>query len=293
METGLYKIISMSFVRLIMVILSGVLLTSVQLQAAPRVETSSRTATAASKPVPRVNLNAMVLKAVASMPRGGGYSTSREALERMCTEAVSWNARAENLRLNPRKATPSFCSEAAYFVFLLTLQHWEKAIGMRLPGNVWQYLAPRFPQPDGCGAWGRMNANGPGMAKWARDLGFGVNFTDVSKAFPGDFLKIFWTDEIGSREFGHFVVFLGLERDKAGKPTLRFWSSNQGMGYGVKSVSLDSCKRLLFTRLTNPAALVKYNRLPETDEWLASLLQKRVSVKEMNRMCNLPEKGSR
>lgn len=132
-----------------------------------------------------------------------------------------------------------------------------------------------------------MNANGPGMAKWAKDLGFGVNFTNISKAAPGDFLKIFWTDEIGAREFGHFVVFLGMDKDDSGKQMVRFWSSNQGMGYGVKSVALDSCKRLLFTRLTNPAALVKYKRLPEVDEWLASLLRQRVSASEMHRQCGV------
>ena len=249
----------------------------------PQTQTSQR-----GMRLPVVDLNALVLKAVQRMPKGGGYATSRKALNRLCFEAITHDKVRQNLRLRPDRAKPSFCSSACYMVFLLTLRHWEQAIQMRLPEDVWLYLAPSPEQHDGKGAWGRANANGPGLAKWAHDLGFGINFTDITKAKPGDFLKIFWTTEIGAREFGHFVVFLGCTRESAtGETKIKFWSSNMNEGYGCKEVPLSSCKRMIFTRLTQPARLTRWKHLPEVDTWLQSLLNKRVSERNMLKACGI------
>lgn len=232
-------------------------------------------------------LNRLVLRAVEKMPRGGGYQTGVTAFSRLCDDAVSWNERAERLTFKPRRATPSFCSEAVYFVFVLALQEWERENRLRFPGGFWQYMRPYRNQADGVRGWGRMNANGPGLAKWAYELRAGVNFTDIRKALPGDFLKIFWTPRIGAREYGHFVIYLGMTKSADGTPLVRFWSSNTDAGYGIKCAALSDCKRLLFTRIVNPKQFAAYNRLPDTDEWLFSLLKKEVSPREMLKRCGI------
>ena len=57
------------------------------------------------------------------------------------------------------------------------------------------------------------------------ELHLGRNFSDYSEARPGDFMKIFWTEEIGQREHGHSVVYLGTY-STGGQDLVRFWSSN-------------------------------------------------------------------
>jgi hypothetical protein len=52
-------------------------------------------------------------------------------------------------------------------------------------------------QRDGEGIWGRWNANGPGTARLFQELGLGRNFDDFEEAEPGDFMKIFWSPEVG------------------------------------------------------------------------------------------------
>ncbi len=232
-------------------------------------------------------LNAYVIGAIGRMPRGGGYQTGALAFARLCGEAVRWDERGGRLEISPRSAQPSFCSEAVYMVLTLALQDWERARRVRFSREFWQYMAPEYGQADGVRGWGRLNANGPGLAKWASELGCGYSFTDIRLAQPGDFLKIFWTKKIGSSEFGHFVVFLGWRKDKNGQLLLRFWSSNMDMGYGVKDVPLADCGRLLFTRIHRPAAFANFARLPETDEWLQSLLKREVTAAEMWRRCGM------
>lgn len=241
---------------------------------------------------PKVQLpgmNAYIVHAVNQMPTGGGYATTEEAFTRLRNEAIVWNESAQRLILRPEKATPSFCSEACYIVLLQALSNWEKRNPQyRLPTSCWKKMAVSNPQHDGEGPWGCVNANGPGLAKWISDLGAGVNFSDPKQAMPGDFLKIFWTDEIGAKEFGHLVVFVAYGRNPDdGTLCIRFWSSNQGKGYSVNTVPASSIKRMIFTRITNPLAFRNINKLPEVDEWLANLLKVRLSPEEMKRKCRI------
>ncbi len=232
-------------------------------------------------------LNRLVLRAIKKMPQGGGYQTGRVAFSRLCDEAVIWDERNQRPIFKPRRATPSFCSEAAYFALVLALQEWERENRLRFPAGFWQYMRPSVAQADGVRGWGRMNANGPGLAKWAHELRAGINFSDIRKARPGDFLKIFWTPRIGAREYGHFVIYLGTAHSADGTPLVRFWSSNTDAGYGIKYAALSDCKRLLFTRIVHPRQFAAYNRLPETDEWLLSLMKKEVSPREMFKRCGI------
>ena len=86
-------------------------------------------------------------------------------------------------------------------------------------------------QRDGEGIWGRWNANGPGTARLFHELDLGQNFDDFAEAQPGDFMKIFWSPEVGRAEHGHSVIFLGMEK-RAGLDYVHFWSSNIPFGYG-------------------------------------------------------------
>lgn len=234
-------------------------------------------------------MNAYIIHAVNKMPAGGGYSTSDEAFHKLRSEALVWNESLQRLVIRPSAATPSFCSEACYLVLLQALSDWEKRHPHnRLPPSCWKKMAVSDPQPDGQGPWGCVNANGPGLAKWIHDLGAGINFSNPGHAKPGDFLKIFWTEEIGAREFGHLVVFIAYgKKPEDGTLCIRFWSSNKDKGYSVNTVPMDSIKRMIFTRITNPAAFRNIDKLPETDEWLAQLLSVRLSPEEMKNKCRI------
>jgi hypothetical protein len=98
-------------------------------------------------------------------------------------------------------------------------------------------------QHDGVGVWGRWNASGPGTARLFEELRLGKNFTSIDQAEPGDFLKIFWNDQIGSKEFGHSVVYLG----RGSNGEVIYWSSNKKGGYGRAEVPPSKIKRTLST----------------------------------------------
>lgn len=219
--------------------------------------------------------NAAVLAAVRAMPAGGGYAVTTEAGARLREAA---NVETDSLRVRPAVARPSYCSGATYLVLLKVVEGAQAAGSLRLDPAALRALAPAT-QRDGQGLWGRWNANGPGTARLFHELGLGRNFTSWEEARPGDFLKIFWRDAVGSDERGHSVIFLGLE-DRAGVACVRFWSSNQPGGYGEKSVPKSKIARALFSRLEQPERLSAHDRLPPVDAYLASLLERRSSFAE-------------
>lgn len=219
------------------------------------------------------------------MPAGGGYATTREAHAKL---ADSVKIADGDVRIRPAVAMPSYCSGATYLVLLRVLGDLQRRGAVALTQADWEALAPAR-LPDGAGVWGRWNANGPGAAGLFHALGAGVNFTDPDAARPGDFLKIFWTDAVGKHERGHLVVFLGFET-LDGVPRVRFWSSNKPDGYGEKSVPLSRVARMLFSRLTDPAAFARVRDLPPSDPYLASLLSRVSSFAEACRKTGARER---
>ncbi|MEY4616851.1 MAG: hypothetical protein RJB66_1811 [Pseudomonadota bacterium] len=197
------------------------------------------------------------------------------------------------INVNPEKASPSFCSGATYTAFLQLLSVLQKQDGLALSDEV-QKLLLVSGQPDGSGVWGRWNANGPGTARLFFELGLGRNFTmeKLSEAKPGDFLKIFWNDEIGAKEQGHSVIFTGL-RQKELVRELCFWSSNKPSlessegGRGEKCVNVAKIRFGLFSRLEHPERLAD---VPEkmglrtkkyVDSYLQSMLKETSSQREV------------
>lgn len=223
-------------------------------------------------------LNQLILEAKDEMPEGGGYATTGSANHHL-NHAVSVSS--DRLTVDASLATPSYCSEATYLVFLKTLALLQALRSLTIDPKTLASLQPAG-QPDGVGVWGRWNANGPGTARLFRELGLGPNFTDLSQAKPGDFLKIFWNEGIGASEHGHSVIFLGHD-PKA--ETLTFWSSNIPGGYGTKTVSLHRIHRLLFSRLEHPENI---NRpLPRKDDYLSSLEHRSSTPSEMADQCGI------
>jgi len=134
-------------------------------------------------------------------------------------------------------------------------------------------------QPDGVGVWGRWNANGPGTACLFRELRLGHNFTSIDEARPGDFMKIFWTDAVGTREHGHSVIYLG-RASVNGVETIRFWSSNKPGGYGEKAVPRSRVFHAIFSRLEAPSNIEGAVSLQRRNEYLAGLIARESSIHE-------------
>jgi hypothetical protein len=221
------------------------------------------------------DFNAIVLEQIRTMPEGGGYATTREAHQAL-NSAV--DVSPLGLRVESSKAQPSYCSGATYLLFLKTLVAAEKQ-GLCPQGlTSSEFLLPKA-MPDGVGIWGRWNANGPGTARLFHELGLGKNFTAWEQARPGDFMKIFWSSDVGKKERGHLVVFLGTET-KDGVEHVRFWSSNKPGGYGEKSVPKSKVAAVIFSRLENPSNMQRAATMPKKDAYLESLLTHESSLSE-------------
>jgi len=227
--------------------------------------------------------NPTVLREIGAMPLGGEYGATRVA-----TVALVRAAHFESGKffVLPAPDSPSFCSGATYLVFLKTIEQLQRDGRLKLDADTMESLVIHDGQRDGEGVWGRWNANGPGTARLFFELGLGPNLIDFSTARPGDFMKIFWTSEVGSSEHGHSVVFLGTEM-RDGEQYIRFWSSNIPAGYGEKSVPRGKIAQAIFSRLETPANLARIKSAPEVDPYLASLVTKRSSFAEAREKCGL------
>lgn len=233
--------------------------------------------------------NDAVVEQIRSMPAGGGYATSLAAHQGLAASVTPGRIAG----IQPRSAMPGYCSGATYLVFLKTLAALQKSGALAISPETWEALVPRLRPdgadtlPDGESLWGRWNANGPGTARLFYELGLGRNFTKFSEARPGDFLKIFWTDDVGKKERGHSVIFLGIETAN-GAEHVRFWSSNQPDGFGEKSVPRKKIARAIFSRLEHPEKISGWRALPARDAYLAGLLKTESSFVEALKMSGIP-----
>jgi hypothetical protein len=229
------------------------------------------------------DLNAVVLSELKEMPKGGHYSTARVATIALQTAA---HFESGKFFVLPSPTSPSFCSGATYLVFLKVIEQLRREGALALDYDTLMALVIRDGQRDGEGIWGRWNANGPGTARLFHELGIGRNFSDYAEARPGDFMKIFWTDEVGKTEHGHSVIYLGTEMIN-GAECVRFWSSNIPAGYGDKIVPRNKIAQAVFSRLENPANLARIKSVPAVDAYLASLISMRSSFAEVKTKCGL------
>ena len=228
------------------------------------------------------NYNALILDQVGKMPSGGKYSVSHFAKIKLQSAA---HFESGKFFVIPTKPYVSFCSGATYLVFIKAIEDLRDRGQLQLDFATLNQLIIRD-QHDGEGIWGRWNANGPGTARLFYELGLGRNFADFSQAQPGDFMKIFWNNNVGKRESGHSVIFLGTTQRRDGE-YVRFWSSNIGMGYGEKEIPRAKIANAIFSRLETPANLTRINNAPATDSYLGSLLRKKSNFAEARQKCGI------
>lgn len=227
-------------------------------------------------------LNSLVLEQMEKMPSGGKYSVSHFAKIKLQSAA---HFESGKFFVIPTKPYVSFCSGATYLVFIKAIEELRDRGQLQLDFSTLNQLIIRD-QRDGEGVWGRWNANGPGTARLFHELGLGRNFTDFGEAQPGDFMKIFWSNNVGSRESGHSVIFLGTTQHPDGQ-YVRYWSSNIGMGYGAKEVPRKKVAYAIFSRLETPANLTRIRDVPTIDAYLASLLRKKSNFAEARQKCGI------
>src|SRR6266480_207717 len=226
--------------------------------------------------------NDLILDQIKQMPTGGRYSVSHFAKIRLESSA---HFESGKFFILPSAASPSFCSGATYLVFIRTIESLRAREELHLDFSTLEQLIIRD-QRDGEGIWGRWNANGPGTARLFHELGLGQNFDNFEHAKPGDFMKIFWSRQVGKSEHGHSTIFLGTE-NRFGVQYVRYWSSNIPSGYGEKSVPRSKIAYAIFSRLETPANLARINSAPSVDTYLASLLRTRSSIAEASTKCGL------
>jgi hypothetical protein len=227
-------------------------------------------------------LNGLILEQMGKMPSGGKYSVSHFAKIKLQSAA---HFESGKFFVIPTKPYVSFCSGATYLVFIKTIEALRDRGQLQLDFSTLNQLIIRD-QHDGEGVWGRWNANGPGTARLFHELGLGRNFTDFGQAHPGDFMKIFWSNNVGRRESGHSVIFLGTTQHPDGE-YVRYWSSNIGMGYGEKEVPRKKIAYAIFSRLETPANLTRIHDVPTVDAYLASLLRKKSNFAEARQKCGI------
>ena len=232
--------------------------------------------------VPPTPLNEVILHQIKQMPVGGRYSTSQVATSRL-QAAVHFES--GKFLVQPDAASPSYCSGATYLVFLKTIEALHDRGDLQLSPETLKSLLIRG-QRDGQGIWGRWNANGPGTARLFYELGLGRNFDDFDEAQPGDFMKIFWSEEVGRAEHGHSVIYLGMEK-RSGRDYVRYWSSNIPLGYGERSVPRTRIVHAIFSRLSAPSNLSRIEQVPRLDPYLASLERVRSSYAEAKEKCGM------
>lgn len=236
----------------------------------------------AAQPVPEIN--SIILSTLSEFPKAGGYSVSRKALNALA-QAISYDPKVDQFLVTPKKCIPSFCSGATYLVLLKTLQTLSEERKLALTPEAWKGYSETA-KSDGDGLWGRWNANGPGTAKLFHDLQAGMNFSSLDRALPGDFMKIWWNMEIGAKESGHSVIYLGCSIEN-GEEMIHFWSSNIPHGFGEKKIPRTKAKRVLFSRLTHPENLAKTAKLPRHDKFLASMLNRSYLWEEIVKECGV------
>jgi hypothetical protein len=225
-------------------------------------------------------INQVILDQIKEMPVGGRYAATRAATIRLQSAA---HFESGKFFILPDAASPSYCSGATYLVFIKTIEALRASGELHLDYDTLDALMIRG-QRDGEGIWGRWNANGPGTARLFYELGIGRNFDDFEEAEPGDFMKIFWSNEVGCNEHGHSVIYLGTEK-KLGLDYVRFWSSNVPVGYGEKSVPRTKIAHAIFSRLYTPVNLERIESAPPVDHYLASLVRVRSSYSAAREEC--------
>ncbi len=179
-----------------------------------------------------VDYNRMILDIIKSFPTGGGYSLAASRVELPTVTAHNIGGGHWEMRVYPGQ--PSHCTGATYAVFARLVASLHNGGAIRLSPTELRSLAVLRTMPDGSaredgdGPFAIFNSNGAGAAALLKHTGTGFSFRDDNLAYarPGDFLKLFWNENVGASESGHQVVYTG-RRTISGRDMICFWSSQK------------------------------------------------------------------
>lgn len=249
--------------------------------------------------------NRLILEKIAGMPETGVYASYRKDLPegkrfQDLEQTVGDLSSAlkvgpgGRLKVNPGAAGRlSFCSSATYLLFCDVIAELQRQGVVEADRQLSRDLADVGKKEDviagkldGIGIFGHWNADGPGTAVLFHRLGLGSNLYGLHEARPGDFLKIFWNENIGKGERGHLVVYLGRNESA---DAIQVWSSNMensdgSSGYGTMWVKMDRIKRAVLSRLESPENLKRwldFSGSEKTSDYLVRIRQTGSSGEEM------------
>jgi hypothetical protein len=179
-----------------------------------------------------VDYNAMILNIIRSMPSGGGYSLNADRVE--LPTVTEHNIGGGHWEMRVYAGQPSHCTGATYTVFARLVASLQNRGAIRLSADQLRSLEVLRTMPDGTarvdgeGPFAIFNSNGAGAAALVKHTGTGFSFRDdkLIYARPGDFLKLFWNDNVGASERGHQTIYTG-RKEMAGRDMICFWSSQR------------------------------------------------------------------
>ncbi len=179
-----------------------------------------------------VDYNAIILDIIRNLPRGGGYSLNADRVE--LPTVVASNIGGGHWEMRVYDGHPSYCSSATYAVFAHLVATLHNSGRINLSPDQLRSLEVLKTMPDGTaredgeGPFAIFNSNGAGAAALLKHTGTGFSFRDDKLAYarPGDFLKLFWNDNVGASERGHQAIYTG-RREVDGRDMICFWSSQR------------------------------------------------------------------
>ncbi len=175
--------------------------------------------------------NAMILDIIKTLPSGGGYSRGSSFQSPTIT---AHNIGADRWEMRVYDGFPSHCTGATYAVFARLIAVLQDDGRIALDGEQIAALSARSRMPDGAtlvdgqGPFQIFNSNGAGVAALLKHTGTGMSFRDdkLLYARAGDFLKLFWNDNVGASEQGHQVIYLG-RKTVGSRDMVCFWGSQR------------------------------------------------------------------
>ena len=174
----------------------------------------------------------MILEIIKSLPTGGGYSLDGNRLQ--LPTVTAHNIGGGRWEMRVYDGQPSHCTGATYAVFAHLAATLHNGGRLRLSPDELRSLAILKTMPDGTarvdgeGPFWIFNSNGAGVAALLKHTGTGVSFRDdkLEHARAGDFLKLFWNENVGASESGHQVIYTGRRVD-ADREMICFWGSQK------------------------------------------------------------------
>ena len=175
--------------------------------------------------------NAMILDIIKGLPSGGGYSRGNSF---QLPTITAHNIGGGRWEMRVYDGFPSHCTSATYAVLARLIAVLQDNGRIALDGEQIASLSAKNRMPDGTtlvdgqGPFQIFNANGAGTAALLKHTGTGMSFHDDKLAYarPGDFLKMFWNDNVGASEQGHQVIYLG-HKTVGSRDMLCFWGSQR------------------------------------------------------------------